>query len=188
VPAGSRGIFTAHSVLLTNFIGPPGLLLHYLTCALFYPKKGFLPVPDVVAAPAAAAAAAGAGAGAAGTKATKGSTVSAPKIVQELFPRVTTDAGARTVAAACADDVTWEYVNEKETRVGRDAVAAMLTARARALGTAGTTLVIDAVADGQTSTGFIWHYQQVPRRLVAVAVAVVAGHAVDAPSHARRPL
>ena len=173
-------------MLLTNFIGPPGLLLHYLTCALFYPKKGFLPVPDVVAAPAAAAAA-GAGAGAAGTRANKGSVVSAPKIVQELFPRVTTDAGARAVAAACADDVTWEYVNEKETRVGRDAVAAMLTARARALGTAGTTLVIDAVADGQASTGFIWHYQQVPRRL-AVAVAVVAGHAVDAPSNALRPL
>merc|ERR1719440_749233 len=27
-----RGIFTPHSVLLTNLIGPPGLLLHLLTC------------------------------------------------------------------------------------------------------------------------------------------------------------
>ncbi|CAM9994414.1 unnamed protein product, partial [Heterosigma akashiwo] len=27
-----RGIFTPHSVLLTNLIGPPGLLLHTLTC------------------------------------------------------------------------------------------------------------------------------------------------------------
>ena len=27
-----RGIFTSHSVLLTNLIGPPGLLLHLLTC------------------------------------------------------------------------------------------------------------------------------------------------------------
>jgi hypothetical protein len=27
-----RGIFTPHSVLLTNLIGPPGLLLHALTC------------------------------------------------------------------------------------------------------------------------------------------------------------
>ena len=27
-----RGIFTAHSVLLCNLIGPPGLLLHWLTC------------------------------------------------------------------------------------------------------------------------------------------------------------
>jgi len=27
-----RGIFTPHSVLLTNLIGPPGFLLHYATC------------------------------------------------------------------------------------------------------------------------------------------------------------
>eukprot|EP00590_Aulacoseira_subarctica_P012559 CAMPEP_0172428292 /NCGR_PEP_ID=MMETSP1064-20121228/45796_1 /TAXON_ID=202472 /ORGANISM="Aulacoseira subarctica , Strain CCAP 1002/5" /LENGTH=104 /DNA_ID=CAMNT_0013172999 /DNA_START=407 /DNA_END=721 /DNA_ORIENTATION=+ len=27
-----RGIFTSHSVLLTNLIGPPGLLLHFVTC------------------------------------------------------------------------------------------------------------------------------------------------------------
>ena len=31
-----RNIFTAHSVLLCNLIGPPGLLLHWLTCLLFY--------------------------------------------------------------------------------------------------------------------------------------------------------
>ena len=29
-----RGIFTSHSVLLVNLIGPPGLLLHLLTCAV----------------------------------------------------------------------------------------------------------------------------------------------------------
>ena len=29
-----RGVFTPHSVLLTNLIGPPGLLLHWLTCTL----------------------------------------------------------------------------------------------------------------------------------------------------------
>ena len=29
-----RGVFTSHSVLLTNLIGPPGLLLHLLTCAV----------------------------------------------------------------------------------------------------------------------------------------------------------
>jgi len=27
-----RGIFTPHSVLLCNLIGPPGLLLHWITC------------------------------------------------------------------------------------------------------------------------------------------------------------
>ena len=29
-----RGIFTSHSVLLSNLIGPPGLLLHWITCLI----------------------------------------------------------------------------------------------------------------------------------------------------------
>lgn len=29
-----RGVFTCHSVLLCNLIGPPGLLLHWATCIL----------------------------------------------------------------------------------------------------------------------------------------------------------
>lgn len=29
-----RGVFTSHSVLLCNLIGPPGLLLHWLTCII----------------------------------------------------------------------------------------------------------------------------------------------------------
>jgi len=33
------GIFTAHSVLFANLIGPPGLLLHWATCLVT--KKGF---------------------------------------------------------------------------------------------------------------------------------------------------
>lgn len=36
-----RGIFTSHSVLLTNLIGPPGLLLHWATC--FVTGKGLTP-------------------------------------------------------------------------------------------------------------------------------------------------
>lgn len=39
-----RGIFTSHSVLLTNLIGPPGLLLHLLTCLVL--GKG-LPTEDI---------------------------------------------------------------------------------------------------------------------------------------------
>ena len=37
-----RGVFTPHSVLLTNLIGPPGLMLHFLTCAV--QRKGLPPV------------------------------------------------------------------------------------------------------------------------------------------------
>lgn len=39
-----RGVFTPHSVLLCNLIGPPGLLLHTITCILSG-KQG-LPLPD----------------------------------------------------------------------------------------------------------------------------------------------
>lgn len=34
-----RGVFTSHSVLFANLIGPPGLLLHWVTCLLT--GKGF---------------------------------------------------------------------------------------------------------------------------------------------------
>lgn len=39
-----RGVFTPHSVLLTNLIGPPGLLLHLATCVLT--GKGLPPVGE----------------------------------------------------------------------------------------------------------------------------------------------
>jgi hypothetical protein len=35
-----RGIFTSHSVLFANLIGPPGLLIHWATCILT--GKGFV--------------------------------------------------------------------------------------------------------------------------------------------------
>jgi hypothetical protein len=33
------GVFTSHSVLFSNLIGPPGLLLHWITCLVT--GKGF---------------------------------------------------------------------------------------------------------------------------------------------------
>jgi hypothetical protein len=41
-----RGIFTSHSVLFCNLIGPPGLLLHWATCIVT--GKGLVPneVPE----------------------------------------------------------------------------------------------------------------------------------------------
>lgn len=41
-----RGVFTCHSVLLCNLIGPPGLLLHGLTC-LIYGKDPLPPAEDL---------------------------------------------------------------------------------------------------------------------------------------------
>mmetsp|Transcript_17817 Transcript_17817/g.54812 ORF Transcript_17817/g.54812 Transcript_17817/m.54812 type:complete len:234 (+) Transcript_17817:339-1040(+) len=43
-----RGVFTPHSVLLTNLIGPPGLMLHFATCLLT--GKGLPPTEDEAAA------------------------------------------------------------------------------------------------------------------------------------------
>jgi hypothetical protein len=42
-----RGVFTCHSVLLCNLIGPPGLLLHSLTC-LLYGKAPLPPTIDLI--------------------------------------------------------------------------------------------------------------------------------------------
>ena len=39
-----RGVFTSHSVLLCNLIGPPGLLLHWLTTWIVTGKG---PLPDI---------------------------------------------------------------------------------------------------------------------------------------------
>jgi len=39
-----RGVFTPHSVLLTNLIGPPGLMLHFATCLIT--GKGLPPTTD----------------------------------------------------------------------------------------------------------------------------------------------
>ena len=36
-----RGIFTSHSVLFCNLIGPPGLLMHWITSLVV--GKGFVP-------------------------------------------------------------------------------------------------------------------------------------------------
>lgn len=43
-----RGVFTSHSVLFCNLIGPPGLLLHWMTCLIT--KKEFFEneVPDTI--------------------------------------------------------------------------------------------------------------------------------------------
>jgi hypothetical protein len=35
-----RGVFTSHSVLFCNLIGPPGLLIHWFTCLVT--GKGFV--------------------------------------------------------------------------------------------------------------------------------------------------
>ena len=40
----ARGVFTPHSTLLTNLIGPPGLLLHFATCLVT--GKGLPPTPE----------------------------------------------------------------------------------------------------------------------------------------------
>jgi hypothetical protein len=155
-----RGIFTSHSVLLTNLIGPPGLLLHYLTCAVL--GKGFIPTPAVLTDPTGTAESSTSG-GAVFTRTAKGSgnkskpAFAAYQVVQDVFPRMLTEQGATAIADMCDDSVVWEDVNDKETKKGPEAVRSMLSTRAA---TIPATLQIDSIADGLLSTGFMWHYKQ----------------------------
>ena len=41
-----RGIFSGHSVLFCNLIGPPGLLLHWITCVVTGKGLGINEAPD----------------------------------------------------------------------------------------------------------------------------------------------
>lgn len=139
-----RGIFTSHSVLLANLIGPPGLLLHFLTCALL---KKELPVTELGTAESAVPAEIPAAA------------IDAEDLVGRLIPGMFTVEGAASLADACDGAVVWENTNEAGTVVGREAVRAMLLRRARAF-PADAAVVLDKVADGRRSTGFTWHLAQ----------------------------
>lgn len=171
-----RGIFTSHSVLLTNFIGPPGFLLHMLTCAVT--GKG-LPSLDVYSSSAAATAggdgnaAAGALEGtassaAADVKANRraASSTTAESIIESTFAKMyeIRDAGsaAALIAGVCAADVQWEDTAKKQTTVGSAAVRDLLQKRLKKAQGGGSkvSMVIDKMTDGSSSSGgFTWHFE-----------------------------
>ena len=163
-----RGIFTSHSVLLTNLIGPPGLLLHFLTCILF--GKGLPPVDssilsmdndnseastDIIAVRSNnKQATAGA---------TKTPVFRAESVIQPLLPNLlssTSDEARIALLALCDESTVWEYTNDSNPSiVGRDAIEKMLSDRSKNF-PSNARIVIDKVAAGSTSCGFTFHLAQ----------------------------
>lgn len=141
-----RGVFTAPAVLLTNLIGPPGLLLHALTCLAS--GKG-LPL-DISGSDDTTTAA----------LQLEGSPrfKRADAVVKESFADLFQSAD--NVVKFCnllAADVVWDDTARNEPIVGAEAVLKRLAKKQRSM-RAGSRLVIDKVADGEQSTGFTWYH------------------------------
>lgn len=156
-----RGIFTAHSVLLTNLIGPPGLLLHFLTCVVF--GKGLPPVESILSVDEKSfedsrnKGAISSSRIAMVPPLFRAETVIQP-LLSNLFSSTSTD-DRDTLLALCDDSTVWEYTNDPASIVGKSAIAAMLRDRAKNF-PANARIVIDKVADGSSSCGFTFYLAQ----------------------------
>lgn len=158
-----RGVFTSHSVLLTNLIGPPGLLLHFLTCLLT--GKGLPPVESVLSmdgrAPDGSESVSPPSELASKNKAAK-TAFRAEALIQPLLSDLlssTSDTARASLLALCDDSTVWEYTNDPAACVGRDAIAAMLSRRAKRF-PANARIVVDKVAEGSSACGFTFHLAQ----------------------------
>ena len=146
-----RGIFTPHSVLLTNLIGPPGFLLHYLTCLIV--GKGLPPVDmttideslssQLVTLPSAAAG-----------------KVRADSIIRLYFANLY-DKSLNVVEAivnACDDDVVWEDLSVGNL-LGKNAVRDHLNKKVSSLPTS-SKMVVDRISDGSKSAGYTFYLEE----------------------------
>jgi len=149
----ARGIFTAHSVLLCNLIGPPGLLLHAATCLAVgkpLPTLSEVSEEDLTFDRRESGHAKEVNTG---TKAIGG--INAAELVKDVFSR--SSYSPDRVADACASDVIWEDLSGfKPDLRGREAVLDALRSRPDNLAEV-APYVLDKVADGERSTGFTWH-------------------------------
>mmetsp|Transcript_40555 Transcript_40555/g.53380 ORF Transcript_40555/g.53380 Transcript_40555/m.53380 type:complete len:555 (+) Transcript_40555:182-1846(+) len=148
----NRGVFTSHSVLFANLIGPPGFLLHVITSVLSgkgLPPTGFvgadsdpkqLPVEDLdEEAPFVMKR--------------------ADELIREVFEVKSEDdikTYASRVAAECSSDVVLEDLTVSDSFVGPDAVKKYLEDDVSS-SPPGTQIVIERVADGAMSSGFTWY-------------------------------
>ena len=154
----NRGVFTSHSVLLTNLIGPPGFLLHILTCLAF--EKGLPPIGLLPSAPQDSDT------NTISPTNTKSAATAAPfkadQLVASVFPNLLSSSPTdrQLLLDACDDGVVWEDTNDSQPSItGKQAVEAILQRRAKSFPT-NARLVIDKLADGVTSCGFTWYLEQ----------------------------
>jgi hypothetical protein len=149
-----RNIFTPHSVLFCNLIGPPGLLLHAVTCLVT--GKGF---PNLLETNSSSDHSREYSVS---TITDDKSNTRADSLINTLFralgePYVGIDSPSM-IASRCAIDCVWEDLRESESCVGPDAILTKL--RKRVSDTPqGQRIVIDSVADGMIGAGYNWHLE-----------------------------
>lgn len=159
-----RGIFTPHSVLLTNLIGPPGLLLHFLTCTIL--GKGLPPTDEFELVDATSTDQSSSSVSSTTTSSTK----RADSIVQnefaglyEIYITQGTFTGVNNIYNKLADDVVWEDTCDKDPTVGKEAVNTKLMARVKASRASSKPICmdIDKVARGKYSSGFTYQLAEI---------------------------
>lgn len=139
-----RGVPIRASVLLTNLIGPPGLLLHLATCVLT--GKGLPPDPALASPPPLEPLGAAA----------ERLPARADELARLLFAGSLDESWLRQLGGALADGVVWDDLSMAgEACVGREAVLQMLAER-EASTPATARLRVERVADGASSTGIAW--------------------------------
>lgn len=143
--------FLGPSLLLTNFTGPPGLILYFLVC--LFTGKGLPSVPEPASSTAASKALPSMIPAIATTDRDAGA------LVAELWSPSRGGVGwsAEAIVAACAEDVLWEDLSGAGILEGRAAVFEALKAREARDARAGATLVTERTAPGRAAAGFTWH-------------------------------
>lgn len=153
-----RNIFTSHSILLTNLIGPPGLLLHLITC--FIQGRG-LPIEalklDNVPSDQIPSYASTSNKFAN----PKDTMPRADGLIKSCFVNAfSNDDSVQKLVNIFADDIVWEDLCEKKSKiVGVAAAADKAFARRKSL-IKGSSIVIDNIADGVKSSGYTWYFSQ----------------------------
>eukprot|EP00607_Mallomonas_marina_P005543 CAMPEP_0182427938 /NCGR_PEP_ID=MMETSP1167-20130531/20902_1 /TAXON_ID=2988 /ORGANISM="Mallomonas Sp, Strain CCMP3275" /LENGTH=455 /DNA_ID=CAMNT_0024610541 /DNA_START=288 /DNA_END=1656 /DNA_ORIENTATION=+ len=155
------GIFTSHSVLLTNLIGPPGLLLHFATCLLLKKELAF---SSSVSSSSSS------------TSLFSSSSLPflsrADEILTTCVPLMLTESGAHWLADKCSEEVNWEETNTIGTCQGRESVRNMLITRAKKHSNAFSLSrslslsrrVVTRVTEGKERAGASWVLQDAQGR------------------------
>jgi hypothetical protein len=139
-----KNIFTGHSVLLTNLIGPPGFLLHFLTCKLF--RKEFMVTLTLMSSPLVEK-----------YPEQQIAAVDTESIVSQSYSNIVDINGINKFMQICSENIEWENTNDAESYKGKSAVNDMLLKRAKSFPSS-TSLIIDSITDGKSKTmGMMWY-------------------------------
>ena len=164
-----RGIFTPHSVLLTNLIGPPGFLLHALTCT--FVGKG-LPVVDIDMHMTSIEGISSSSS--MNLPATVGS-VRADSVIRLYFANLYDKSldVVDAIVGACDDNVVWEDLSVGDL-IGKHAIREHLNKKVSSLPLS-SRMVIDRISDGSKSAGYTFYLEEGGKRGIRGTTFVSVG-------------